>query len=94
MVRTTACCFFTLLAWGVCAFAEETAVSRGRENAPVRRWVVETDETSAAESLNRITGQIDTGFLSTDSDQAYGSPSHTPISPFARQQQAENGLSY
>ena len=92
MVRTTIFSICALAVWGVCAFAEGTSEDRP---APSRRWIVETDDLSAAESLNRISGEIDTGFTASGSDQTYDSDNHYPISPFARQQQADpNGLSY
>jgi hypothetical protein len=48
-------------------------------------FVVETDEQSALESLNRVSGEIDRGF--TYGDDAEPSEDHYRLSPFARQDQ-------
>ena|SRR3989338_8858865 len=48
-----------------------------------RTFVVETDENTAAESLDRISGQIDLGFLSPK--QVFQSPNHYRAGPFSRE---------
>ncbi len=70
------------------AAAEETAASspkmKGERHDPFNvsrslregAYVVETDDDSARESLNRVSGKIDLGFLAPDPDEAYHSSSH------------------
>lgn len=60
--------------------AAETQTSR-------RVFVVETDAKSAAESLDRISGEIDLGF--SKSDQTFESSDHYAPGPFGRQKQAD-----
>ena len=50
-------------------------------------FIVETDEDSATDSLNRIAGDIDLGF--TSEDQEYKSPDHYQPGPFALQNSEE-----
>ncbi len=60
--------------------------------APAARtlFVVETDEQSGVESLNRISGEIDKGFIYSDDDASYKSSNQaTGPSPFTRQDQEE-----
>ena len=46
-------------------------------------FVLETDQESAAESLERISGKIDTGF--SDPENTFKSPDHYASGPFARE---------
>ncbi len=46
-------------------------------------YVVESDDESASESLNRISGHIDLGFSSPE--QSYESSDHYTPSPFAKE---------
>lgn len=50
-------------------------------------FVIETDEESSTDSLNRIAGDIDLGF--TDPDQEYQSPDHYRPGPFGHQDAEE-----
>lgn len=50
-------------------------------------FVVETDEETASESLERISGQIDLGF--SKPSQNYVSPSHYAPGPMGRQKTVE-----
>jgi hypothetical protein len=52
-----------------------------------RLFVVETDAESATDSLNRISGQIDTGFLPTG--DSFESEDHYRPGPFGRQEAVE-----
>ncbi|GEM_PF-1777566 len=58
---------------------------------PARKtlFVVETDDQSAVESLNRVAGEIDKGFIYSDDDASYKSSDQLSPSPFARQQQQD-----
>ena len=47
-------------------------------------FIVETDENAAAESLNRISGKIDTGFSSPQ--QSYKSENHRKRGPLSENQ--------
>ena len=53
--------------------------------------VLETDEQSARESLNRVSGQIDTGFASEEN--TYRSDNHYKPGPFGRQEISEKSRS-
>ena len=53
--------------------------------------VVETDPDSVADSLNRISGTIDTGFA--PKSQVYHSENHYKPGPFAREQAATHSAS-
>jgi len=48
-------------------------------------FVVATDEESAAESLNRVSGDIDLGFSSPE--QTYKSTSHTKLGAYQRSEE-------
>ena len=52
-------------------------------------FTVETDETSASESLERVSGKIDLGFAAPD--QTYQSSSHSRPGPFGRQELSDSG---
>ena len=52
-----------------------------------RLFVVETDSESASESLNRIAGEIDNGFLQPESE--FESEDHYRSGPFAMQEKNE-----
>ena len=51
-------------------------------------FVIETDKEAASDSLNRVAGQIDLGFSSTD--HTYQSESHHRPGPFTRQEEYDN----
>ena len=55
-------------------------------------FVVETDEDSVSDSLNRISGKIDLGFSSPD--QSYRSSDHYAPGPFGRAEQQDQDQSY
>lgn len=63
------------------------AVSRAEEPDFRPLFVVETDEESASESLERISGEYDLGFASPS--QTYDSPSHYTPGPTGRQKAVE-----
>lgn len=56
-------------------------------------FVVETDERSATESLNRVSGQIDPGFTYSEGD-SYKSENHMGLSPFSAQQRHDDSTRY
>jgi hypothetical protein len=71
---------------------ESTVLLKPAPVAPPARttlFVVETDEQSAVESLNRVAGEIDKGFVYSDDDSSYKSDNQTRPSPFARQEQQD-----
>ncbi len=53
-----------------------------------QRFVVETDEESAAESLNRISGDVDRGYSLPE--QTYQSDHHTKAGAFQRSEEVSN----
>lgn len=58
-------------------------VKKSEKSKVGRTFVVETDEHTAAESLDRISGQVDLGFSSPE--QAFKSPDHYQPGPFSRE---------
>lgn len=72
--------FLTIFFHVAPALAKEDALGH-------RVFVVETDDESSSQSLDRISGQIDLGFAS--SEQTFESADHYTPGPFARQKQSE-----
>ena len=79
---------FLVLALGPFSYAEEAAKKSSDPLAEITGrsftqtiYVVETDEASARESLDRISGKIDLGFSSPD--QSYKSEDQTKSGPLA-----------
>ena len=56
-----------------------------------KQFVVETDEESAAESLNRISGDVDRGYALPE--QTYRSDHHTRPGAFQRSEEMSDSLS-
>ena len=54
-------------------------------------FVVETDDESTTDALNRVSGDIDLGFATPD--QTYKSENQTKAGPFARQEVADSKAS-
>lgn len=71
---------------------ESVVLFKSAPTAPATRtlFVVETDEQSAVESLNRVSGEIDKGFIYSSDDASYKSKNQTKPSPFARQEQQDH----
>ena len=63
--------------------AESDPLEATRKSLKDQIFVVETDSAIESESLNRISGQYDSGFSSPD--QSYDSPDHHAAGPFARE---------
>jgi len=87
-----------LLLW-VAAMAHATDTTQDDDPlAPAHKslaetaFSVETDEQSASESLDRISGKIDLGFA--DPTQTYESSDHTRPGPFGRQDAADKARTY
>ena len=64
--------------------ADEDPIARAHKSLKDQVFVVETDSDSASDSLNRISGHIDTGFSSFD--QSFESSDHYRSGPFAQQE--------
>ncbi len=64
------------------------AVSTVQASLMEEGFVVETSDSDAVDSLNRVSGKIDTGFVSKDSDYYGSSMNHNGAGPFARQEHA------
>ena len=73
--------FLGILLFSSNAWAEDDLPGSAPQSLKDRVFVVETNENSASESLNRVAGHIDTGFSSFD--QSFQSPDHYHPSPFA-----------
>ena len=54
-------------------------------------WTIETDEKSADESINRISGEYDRGYSAPE--YSFKSPDHTKAGPFGRQEANEGNSS-
>jgi hypothetical protein len=79
---------FAVLASCAPAFADEDPFADVHKSLKDQAFVVETDEESSAESLNRVSGQIDLGF--TLPEQEYHSSSHNHINPLHSEDSQEN----
>ena len=67
--------------------ADEEALRGPHKSLKDEAFVAETDQDSVADSLNRISGDIDLGF--TDPEQTFKSEDQYKPGPFGRQAQAE-----
>ena len=78
--------FFAIavFAWCLPGIADDDPFADTHKSLKDQAFVVETDEESSAESLDRVSGQIDRGF--TAPDQQYKSPDHYPAGPFGQEE--------
>ena len=77
--------FAIFFALSVPSFAyDDDPFAAAHKSLKDQAFVIETDEESSAESLNRISGNIDLGF--TLPDQEYESSSHSLPGPFGREE--------
>ena len=82
-------CFFYFIAP---AFCEEDSLADTHKSLKEEAFVVETDDSSVSDSLNRISGNIDLGFSTPE--QSYNSADHTRAGPFGRAEQQDQSQSY
>ena len=84
-MKKTILFFVLLLSLGAFARAADSddPLADARKSLKDEIFTVETDETSASESLDRVSGNIDLGFAALD--QTYQSTSHYRPGPFGRQ---------
>ncbi len=73
-----------ILCFSVDAYAAEEPLQNVNKSLKDQEFVVETDESSESESLNRVSGHYDLGFASPD--QSYESSSHYRPGPFGREE--------
>ncbi len=77
-------CLLGFLGTGAWVYGADDPLQNFNKSLKDQAFVVETDEDSRSESLNRISGQIDLGF--TLPDQTYESSSHYRPGPFGREE--------
>ena len=85
-------CAFCFLSFVASALCDEDVPSDTPKNLKDESFVVETDETSVSDSLNRISGKIDLGFATPE--QTYTSEDHYRAGPFGRAEQQDKSQSY
>ena len=78
----------TALTFCVPASAGEDPFAVTHKSLKDQAFVIETDEESAAESLNRVSGKIDLGF--TTPDQEYEASDQYHPGPFGQQDSKDN----
>ena len=78
---------FSILYFCASAFSEDDPLQDVHKSLKDQAFVVETDEDSVSDSLDRISGQIDLGF--SDPEQSYQSAGHYRPGPFGRQEISE-----
>jgi hypothetical protein len=88
MRRTTLGIFTAFCLLSSSVHAEDKDVLGVRRSLMDEVYVVETDEASSADALDRISGDIDLGFSLPE--QSYESEGHSKASPFARQTTFDN----
>ena len=77
-------CLLGILYTGAWGFGADDPLQDVHGSLKDQAFVVETDENSQSESLNRISGQYDLGF--TLPEQSYESSSHYRPGPFGREE--------
>ena len=83
---------FGLLCFCAPVFGVDDPLESVHKSLKDQVFVVETDENSESESLNRISGRIDLGFSLPD--QSYNSPDHYRPGPFGREEAIDKSQSY
>ena len=69
------------------SLASVAQAQASQQNLKDTVYAIETDDESARDSLDRISGHIDTGFSSQD--ESYLSEDHYGVGPFAKQKSEE-----
>ena len=88
----TVCCVIVLLFCFAAAFAVEDPLKSVRSSMKDQVFVVESDDDSESESLNRISGQFDLGFSLPE--QSFESSDHYRPGPFGREEAADKSQRY
>jgi hypothetical protein len=73
---------FILLLYSFPAFAEENFLPAGHRSLKNGTFVVETSEEDSVQSLDRISGHIDSGFA--PKEETYQSENHYRAGPFGK----------
>ena len=92
-MNKTALCVLGLFLFGSAAFGEDRdPLAAAHRSLKDETFVVETDDTSVSDSLNRISGNIDLGFSAPE--QSYDSTDHYRPGPFGRADQQDQSQRY
>ena len=83
---------FAMCTFASSLFAEDDPFASVHKSLKDQSFVVETDDASGTESLNRIAGDIDLGF--TTPDQEYHSESHGRSGPFSYEKEQDTRQTY
>ena len=86
-MKKTFFCFLSLLLSCSAAFCSDQDPLSVHRSLKEEAFVVETDENSVSDSLNRISGNIDLGFSAPE--QTYDSEDHYRAGPFGRAEQQD-----
>ena len=78
--------FFTVAAFFFSAHvrAAEDLAEGARHSLKEHKFMIETDKDTGSDSLNRISGEYETGFSATE--QSFDSPDHYRPGPFGREE--------
>ena len=78
--------FFTtaVFIWCLPVIADDDPFADVHKSLKDQAFVIETDDETSRESLDRVSGEVDRGF--TTPDQEYESSSHYRAGPFGREE--------